>query len=1235
MEPFVSHEETRVLQFERGQQLVSQQRVTQVPRRQTSLIRPERERIDSTHRQYHTRIRAAAMNENHLEQHQQHNIPIIHPTSTLSRTVPTRRSVLRRDLLMTTATVSNEKTAHVEATHTMVDTFNDKPGRFPDLWKAYCYTITCCFPPFLLKLFGKKDKAAQYAFREKIGLVGIVLCIMAFVGFLTFGFTQTVCPRPPLSFRLDQINEGYVIIHGWAYMVASWNGHPAVPGLTDKPTNPVYEPMNAGGMDASFLFQDSSHCASIITSKTNGSYPVDGTNPLFPCQLFDPKNKDSVPSSLGFSNQTACHKSSEARTKFAAMQIDGIPDQDGGYNKAGRIYYEWQDVVGSSHLTVYNSQVINLNLLKALPLSAYRVPPGGLIQTAMKNPSKFGGQDLTRVIASRRSAGDLWRQEAACLSSILKVGEIDTRGVGCIASDVVLYMSLVVILGVIFVKFILAVIFGWCLSWKLGNFREGRSYRERMRRDAEIENWTSEIYRPAEAIRPYAKTKRKTFIPKTSRFTQPAPGSTHFGATPERQVTTLWRNSQSSRALNPFGTSEASLRRPSEATSRRSSISSSSGHTSSTVAVCPFPLSRYAVRQPKPDYRPFGFQLVHTICLVTCYSEGIEGLRTTLDSIATTDYPNSHKLILVIADGMITGHGNDQSTPDICVSMMEHFLVPPDQVEPHSYIAIADGTKRHNMAKVYTGFYKYDNNTVDPSQQQRVPMITIAKCGPPEEADCRKPGNRGKRDSQVILMSFLQKVMFDERMTMLEYEFFNSIWRITGVSADKYEIVLMVDADTKVYPDALSRLISCMVNDAEIAGLCGETKIGNKTDSWVSMIQVFEYYISHHQSKAFESIFGNVTCLPGCFCMYRIKAPKGSNGHWVPILANPDIIEHYSENVVDTLHKKNLLLLGEDRYLSTLMLKTFPRRKMLFVPQAVCKTVVPDSFRVLLSQRRRWINSTIHNLMELLLVSDLCGTFCFSMQFVVFMELVGTLALPAAISFTLYLIVLAFLGEPSVVSLILLALILGLPAVLIVMTSRKIVYVGWMFIYLFSLPIWNFVLPTYAYWHFDDFTWGETRRVSGSNGKDDGNHGDKEGEFDSSKIVMRKWSEYERARKYRVAQQMREQREKLLQERNRLKLVPQEEWVPIEPIEPLVLQDTELALLSDQDENGWHATMFGSIDSSKNVTTTEDPPPLPEKDPESGHEPSLPPRSSLTEDEVDDDYSDGDSHNYRRDSQYL
>jgi chitin synthase len=271
--------------------------------------------------------------------------------------------------------------------------------------------------------------------------------------------------------------------------------------------------------------------------------------------------------------------------------------------------------------------------------------------------------------------------------------------------------------------------------------------------------------------------------------------------------------------------------------------------------------------------------------------------------------------------------------------------------------------------------------------------------------------------------------------------------------------------------------------------------------------------------------------------MYRIKAPKGGQNYWVPILANPDVVEHYSENVVDTLHKKNLLLLGEDRYLSTLMLKTFPKRKQVFVPQAVCKTTVPDEFKVLLSQRRRWINSTVHNLMELVLVRDLCGTFCFSMQFVVFIELIGTVVLPAAIAFTFYLskvsrrssglmmlilysvaiaIKAAILHTAApVIPLILLALILGLPAILIVITAHRWSYVAWMLVYLLSLPIWNFVLPTYAFWKFDDFSWGDTRKTAGEKTKKAGL--EYEGEFDSSKITMRRWHDFEAGKAHKFS----------------------------------------------------------------------------------------------------------------------
>jgi len=101
------------------------------------------------------------------------------------------------------------------------------------------------------------------------------------------------------------------------------------------------------------------------------------------------------------------------------------------------------------------------------------------------------------------------------------------------------------------------------------------------------------------------------------------------------------------------------------------------------------------------------------------------------------------------------------------------------------------------------------------------------------------------------------------------------------------------------------------------------------------------------------------------------------------------------------------------------------------------------------------------------------------MQFVVFMDLLGTVVLPIAIILTYSLIIGIALNPPKsfeeAIPLVLLIAVLGLPAVLILITTRKIVYVFWMMIYLVALPVWNFVLPVYAFWHFDDFSWGETR----------------------------------------------------------------------------------------------------------------------------------------------------------------
>lgn len=72
----------------------------------------------------------------------------------------------------------------------------------------------------------------------------------------------------------------------------------------------------------------------------------------------------------------------------------------------------------------------------------------------------------------------------------------------------------------------------------------------------------------------------------------------------------------------------------------------------------------------------------------------------------------------------------------------------------------------------------------------------------------------------------------------------------------------------------------------------------------------------------------------------------------------------------------------------------FPEFKTKFCKDAQAKTIAPDDWKVLMSQRRRWINSTVHNLAELLFVDRLCGFCCFSMRFIVFIDFLSTLIAP-------------------------------------------------------------------------------------------------------------------------------------------------------------------------------------------------------------------------------------------------
>ena len=72
--------------------------------------------------------------------------------------------------------------------------------------------------------------------------------------------------------------------------------------------------------------------------------------------------------------------------------------------------------------------------------------------------------------------------------------------------------------------------------------------------------------------------------------------------------------------------------------------------------------------------------------------------------------------------------------------------------------------------------------------------MVVVKVGKPTERS--KPGNRGKRDSQILLMHYLNRVHFDAPMSPLELEIYHQMRNVIGIDPAFYEYIFTVDADT-------------------------------------------------------------------------------------------------------------------------------------------------------------------------------------------------------------------------------------------------------------------------------------------------------------------------------------------------------------------------------------------------------------------------------------------------------
>ncbi|XP_069120489.1 chitin synthase chs-2-like isoform X3 [Argopecten irradians] len=166
--------------------------------------------------------------------------------------------------------------------------------------------------------------------------------------------------------------------------------------------------------------------------------------------------------------------------------------------------------------------------------------------------------------------------------------------------------------------------------------------------------------------------------------------------------------------------------------------------------------------------------------------------------------------------------------------------------------------------------------------------------------------------------------------------------------------ILALDGDVDFTPDAVRMLVDKMRKNHKVGASCGRIyPIGNGPMVWY---QKFEYAVAHWLQKSTEHILGCVLCSPGCFSLFRGSA-----------LMDDNVMRKYAILPSEAVHYL-MYDMGEDRWLCTLLLKQGYR--VDYAAAADAYTFAPEGFDEFFNQRRRWMPSTIANIMDLLQDAD-------------------------------------------------------------------------------------------------------------------------------------------------------------------------------------------------------------------------------------------------------------------------
>jgi poly-beta-1,6-N-acetyl-D-glucosamine synthase len=146
-----------------------------------------------------------------------------------------------------------------------------------------------------------------------------------------------------------------------------------------------------------------------------------------------------------------------------------------------------------------------------------------------------------------------------------------------------------------------------------------------------------------------------------------------------------------------------------------------------------------------------------------------------------------------------------------------------------------------------------------------------------------------------------------------------------GLACATGEVSIILDADSELAPNALWEVVQPL-EDPRVGAVSGNVRVRNSSKNLLTRIQTFEYLRSVFLGRIVTSRLGMLGIVSGAFGAFRTSLLKQMGG-W-------DVGPGEDEDVVLRLRKQGY--------------------QIEFVPHADCFTDVPESWKVLTRQRRRW-----------------------------------------------------------------------------------------------------------------------------------------------------------------------------------------------------------------------------------------------------------------------------------------